>query len=224
MERIIDRFDKYMKFKGLNDNKVTVDLSFSIGMLGKSRKEGRDLSSKAVVSILNFYTDIENIWFRTGEGEMLKADNSPIKHTIPLYNIVDNDKSGIPYYDVDFIGGYDLVLNDKSVAPTYFIDFQQYNNADAWINITGQSMDPLISHGDIIAVKELVDWNTYILYGEIYAIVTDNYRTVKKIRKSSVGDDFFRLIPINKEYDEQDIPKSIVRKVYQVLGTAKKIF
>ena len=31
MNRIIDRFDEYMKFKGLNDNKVTVQLNLSKG-------------------------------------------------------------------------------------------------------------------------------------------------------------------------------------------------
>ena len=40
--RKIDRFDKYMEAKGLNDNKVTNELSLSIGLLGKSRKENRD--------------------------------------------------------------------------------------------------------------------------------------------------------------------------------------
>lgn len=68
MERIIDRFDKYMCFRELNDNVVTRDLSFSVGLIGKSRKEGRDLSRNAVDRILNFYTDINPIWLVTGEG------------------------------------------------------------------------------------------------------------------------------------------------------------
>jgi len=48
MEKKIERFDKYMKTKGLNDNKVTNDLGLSIGTLGKSRKENRDLSEKNI--------------------------------------------------------------------------------------------------------------------------------------------------------------------------------
>ena len=83
--RRIDRFDNYMKTKGLNDNKVTVQLGLSIGTLGKSRKEGRDLSNKVLNKILDFYTDLDRVWLLTGEGEMLKGstvqttygDNSP---------------------------------------------------------------------------------------------------------------------------------------------------
>lgn len=72
--RKIERFDKYMAFKGLNDNKVTVDLGLSNGTIGKSRKNGRDLSDRVVEQILNFYIDLNRIWLLTGEGEMLNKD------------------------------------------------------------------------------------------------------------------------------------------------------
>lgn len=70
--RKIERFDKYMEYKELNDNKVTVQLGLSVGTLGKSRKCGRDLSDKVIEQILNFYTDLNRIWLLTGEGEMIK--------------------------------------------------------------------------------------------------------------------------------------------------------
>lgn len=63
-----------MDASGLNDNKITVDLGLSVGTIGKSRKEGRDLSAKVIEKILNFYTDINSAWFLTGEGEMLLSD------------------------------------------------------------------------------------------------------------------------------------------------------
>ena len=69
--RIIDRFDEYMTFKHLNDNRATKDLGFSIGMIGKSRNEGRDLSKKAIHRILAVYNDLDETWLKTGEGEMI---------------------------------------------------------------------------------------------------------------------------------------------------------
>ena len=69
--RVIDRFDEYMTFKHLNDNRATKDLGFSIGMIGKSRNEGRDLSKKAVHRILAVYNDLDETWLKTGEGEMI---------------------------------------------------------------------------------------------------------------------------------------------------------
>lgn len=69
--KVIDRFDLYMKEKGLNDNRVTVQLGLSVGSIGKSRKEGRDLSKKTVAKILDYYNDLDETWLLTGNGEML---------------------------------------------------------------------------------------------------------------------------------------------------------
>lgn len=133
------------------------------------------------------------------------------------------DISGAPYYDVDFCGGFDLVLNDQTCLPAGYINLPQYNKADSWANITGHSMEPLISNGDIIALRKIEDWQTYLLYGEIYGIMTDEWRTVKRVRKAQ-NPEYILLEPINKEYDEQEIPKSIIRGVWQVLGCVKKFF
>ncbi len=72
MERKIDRFDKYMEHKKLNDNKVTRDARLAVGTLGKSRKEGKDLSNKTVEKILKSYPDINEKWLLYGEEPMLK--------------------------------------------------------------------------------------------------------------------------------------------------------
>lgn len=131
--------------------------------------------------------------------------------------------TGRPYYDVDFYGGFDEVLNDQTTVPQCYINFPQYNREGVvWCNITGHSMEPAINHGDIIAIKEVVDWQQCLIYGEIYAIVTANdLRTVKVIRKGSSGG-LLRLVPLNKEYDEQELQMSDVVRVFSVLGSMKR--
>lgn len=133
--------------------------------------------------------------------------------------------TGRPYYNVDFIEGFDLVTNDQTINPEYYIDFAPYNkDGVVWCNITGNSMEPLISNGDIIALKPLQDWNSFIEYGKTYAIVTtNNIRTVKKIRKGS-DKDHLLLIPENlKECDEQEIHKSMIKYIFLVIGCMKKL-
>ena len=76
MERAIDRFDFYMKSAGLNDNKVTVQLGLTVGLIGKSRKEGRDLSRAVISKILETYSDLNPSWLLTGEGDMLISSQS----------------------------------------------------------------------------------------------------------------------------------------------------
>ena len=74
--RVIDRFDEYMQVRRLNDNKVTLQLGLSNGVIGKSRKPGRDLSDKVIEKISKFYTDLNRAWLLTGEGEMLREPGS----------------------------------------------------------------------------------------------------------------------------------------------------
>jgi hypothetical protein len=84
--RIIDRFDKYMNFKGLNDNQVTVNCLLSVGLLGNARRGKSDLGKKAIDKILNFYQDLNQVWLMTGEGEMIKgcAEISSAADTISI--------------------------------------------------------------------------------------------------------------------------------------------
>lgn len=72
MERKIDRLDIYMKMSGLNDNKITAMTGLTNGVIGKSRKDGRDISSTVIERVLSHCTDLNAQWLLTGEGEMLK--------------------------------------------------------------------------------------------------------------------------------------------------------
>lgn len=70
-----ERLDKYMKIKGLNDNKITVETGISNGLIGKARKRG-SLSLENISKILNVYRDIDANWLLLGEGEMRKGHNN----------------------------------------------------------------------------------------------------------------------------------------------------
>lgn len=222
------RFKVALKFlleqeKVKNKSDFAKSIGIPVQLIYDTISEKLKLSSE-ILEKSELVFGISKIWMQFGEGDMLKSLDNLVEEPKSEYKIINNENRGVPYFDVDFIGGYDLIENDQTIVPAYFIDFPEYNNADEWINITGRSMDPLISHGDKIAVRELRDWDTYLLYGEVYALVTEQYRTVKIVRKSKLGDDYIRLVPINSEFDEQDIPKSIIRHVFNVLGTAKKLF
>lgn len=125
---------------------------------------------------------------------------------------------GRPYYNVDFRLGFDIMTNDQTVNPDYMIDFPPYNDVDCWINAHGDSMAPTISSGDIVALKRIDD-HSYLINGEIYAIVTTNgLRTIKRVRDNG---ETFTLIADNQEVGEQIIPKQLVTHVYHVRGTIK---
>ena len=168
-----------------------------------------------IKSIEEAFPDLNIEWLLTGEGEMLKS-GQPVP--------VKSYTRGVPYYNVDFLGGFDVILNDQTVVPEFLIDFETYNRATCWCNITGHSMEPEITSGDIIALREVKDFS-FLPLGEVYAIVTTNgLRTVKRLGPSS-DPDRYSLVPANKspEYGVQEIPKAMIARVYEVLGCMKKL-
>ena len=155
--------------------------------------------------------------FINGEAD-INDDNEVAAKTVA------QTMQGCPYYDVDFLGGFDLMANNQTNIPDGYISIPAYNTPGLiWCNITGHSMEPMINHGDIIALKELEDWHTYMPKGEVYGIVTTNgLRTVKIVRKGS-DENHVRLVPVNiSEYDEEEIPLTVIMRVFRIVGNLKR--
>lgn len=166
--------------------------------------------------------NINASWLLSGEGNMLRSESEMVEK-LPSVN---QTYEGTPYFNVDFIGGFDVIVNDQTRNPDFYINYPPYNQEGVvWCNLTGHSMEPEISNGDIIALREVTTPIQYLPAGEIYGIVTAEYRTVKRVRLSQ-KEGYIRLIPSNKseEYCEQEIPISMIIRVYAVLGSIRKFF
>lgn len=228
---IVRRIKQFIDAKGISIASFERSIGMSNASFGKSYKNGGAIGSDKIENILSVYPDINPSWLLTGRGNMLKSEEiaetdnkkKKEKEVVPEANC---KCEGAPYYNVDFIGGFDLVLNDQSRNPDYYINFPPYNKEGVvWCNITGHSMEPELNNGDFIAMKEMYSPIEYLPAGEIYGIITDDYRTIKRIRMSE-REGFVRLIPTNKspEYAEQEIPVDMIRKVYAVLGSIHTLF
>ncbi|MBO7311762.1 MAG: S24 family peptidase [Alistipes sp.] len=158
----IERFDKYLSYKGLNDNIVTNDLGLSVGTIGKSRKDGRDLSDRVVELILNFYTDLSRVWLLTGEGEMLIADTTP---RIVEASIVSNDEE----IEVDI----DALMREWHTLPENFA------------NIIGESVDFVRSCKGYLLPRHIIKLQAH--YGDA---VVDKYTRYPRIQEVEVVESF----------------------------------
>lgn len=88
MRERFERFDKYMRLKGLNDNQVTQQCSLSQGLLGQARTGKSDLGPASINKILKIYQDLNKVWLLTGEGPMLTSDMSGSVHQQSSGNVV----------------------------------------------------------------------------------------------------------------------------------------
>jgi hypothetical protein len=181
--------------------------------------QNNGISEDNIARFLALFPEVNTEWLLTGRGNMIKTE-SVREFSSPL--ISDNPNIGKPYFDVDFIAGFDEIINSQVTIPANNIIIQGFDKADLWCNVSGHSMEPKISHGDIIALRKCTVED--IQYGEIYAVVMDNIRTIKIIRKSD-DPKKLRFIPINIDnYDETEYPVSRIIHIYEVIGSISKFF
>lgn len=228
-KNIVMRIKILIEHEKVSPSKFAKMIDFNQSNLSKILNGDRKVAPNLINAICDKF-NVSYKWLVNGEGSMFLTNsdnNAPVVVDTPSADNVPtiSYSHGKPYYNVDFLGGFDIIINDQTVNPEYLIDFKKYEDADCWCNISGQSMEPLISNGDIIAIKQLHDWREFLLYGEVYGIITKDMRTVKLVTKSPKGDDYLHLVPVNKseEYQPQDIPKKLITHVFQVLGCMKKL-
>ncbi len=223
-----------------SQKELSIQIDMAPGNVSNAKKGDKRYINALIEKINNRFDNIFNEkWYLYGDGEMLNASNitkdnteESIVQKVESFQTKEslNDEpkisysEGAPYYNVDFLGGFDIVMNDQTINPEYKIDFKKYNDATCWCNVTGHSMEPEITHGDIIALKKIEDFS-FLPLGEVYAIVTtNNMRTIKRL---GVGkkNDTYTLIPSNKspEYAPQQIPINMIRTIFQVLGCMKRL-
>ena len=208
MQTIKDRVLEFIKAEEISVKRFETRASLSNGAVSKM---GDNTRRKILDKIVSAYPQLNMNWLLTGEGEML-SKNEPK----PEISYTD----GVPYYDEMFECGFNELVAPNSESPEYLIKMPGYEKATLWCNASGASMEPEISNGDIIAMRRIEDFS-FLPFGDIYGIITTNgMRTIKRLGRSS-DPTCYRLIPTNKEYDEQDIPKSMIQIVYRVLGAMK---
>lgn len=224
--RVIDRFDLYMKYKGLNDNQVTKDLGLSNGLLGKSRNKDRDMSRKIANSATKFYTDLSAAWLFSGEGSMLvnnTANNlvNPSNTSAPAVSSssIEEETKRVPLIPFEAQGGQldgfarnGVTLAQCETVPTPF------KGAQFAISVRGQSMSPAYPSGCVLFIsKNIADW---VEWGKVYVLDTENGVIVKQLAPSSLGNDFVCCKSFNDapEFAPFDVPKSTIFGIYRVVG------
>lgn len=202
-----------MAFRGLNDNKITVQLSLSVGTLGKSRKEGRDLSDKVIEKILNFYTEINRVWLLTGEGEMLSSDQ-PRSESLEVKTEM---ATTVPLIPISAQGGSlnEFVVSIKGSECERIIS--PIRGADFAIQVSGDSMAPEYPNGSRVFIKKINE-RAFIEWGKVYVLDTCNGTVIKTLVPSEKPE-CVKCISINPDpiYAPFEVNLQDVYGLYKVL-------
>lgn len=212
MERKIDRFDKFLKHKGINDNQATKLLGFSTGTISKSREKGRDLSDRSAEKALNFFQDLSRVWLLTGVGEMINNPNQPAE---AKENDSTDDVAMVPLLPIAALAGS---LSDFAVSVMYS-DCEQVvspiRGADLAITVSGESMTPEYPNGSQIFIKRINE-KAFIEWGRVYVLDTVNGSVVKRVFPSD-DENRIKCVSTNPEYPPFEINMQDVNGIYRVL-------
>ena len=122
---------------------------------------------------------------------------------------------GIAVYDIDVTAGSAelsrLLTVDRIMG---YVDMPQVNPECLIVRVSGDSMKPAISNGSFIAIRP-VSATGLVFWGQIYVVVTDNYRMVKYLRRHS-DPTYVVLHSDNPDYDDIEMPRDEIQALYIV--------
>lgn len=203
---------KFLEYKGVSKYEFYQKTGISNGIL--SQKNG--LSEENLLRFLNYFGEISPEWLLTGNGPMLRSD-------LPVAHQATKPDAGVPLIPIDAIAG---IPAGESIA-VRFIDCAHYVipefanlNVEYMIRVSGSSMYPKYSNGDILACRRVQDV-LFFQWGKIYVIDSSQGALVKRVFQDEDPDRIL-LVSDNKEhYPPFSIPKSDIRSLSIVVGVIR---
>jgi len=211
-ERILQIID----FKKLKKE----DFFKKIGMTSanfRGNAKNTPLNSNAIENILSEMPEISPEWLLTGEGDMLRKTEKQV------IEVTGGSNAGIPLIPIEAVADFAGIDNAGiryEDCERYFIPEFERIGAEFVIRVSGSSMYPKYSNGDLLACRKIYDI-LFFQWGKVYVIDSSQGQLVKRIFENE-NSDFITLVSDNKEkYPPFPMPKSDIRSLHIVLGVVR---
>ena len=182
-------------------------------------------------------------WLLTGEGSMLK-NNPSIPPTdasdtsAPSANpVIDrnnstsvathcdptNLKQGIPLIPIEVVAGWngiDVQGVTLAECTRYHVPDFEAAGAEYLIRVSGSSMYPKYSNGDLLACRKIHEV-TFFQWGKIYVIDSNQGAMVKRLFPCETNPDMLICQSDNPKYPPFELLKSEVRSISIVIGVIR---
>ena len=212
--------------------KITSDTQFAkiLGIKTSTLSSWKQRNSIDFEKIFANCEEISIDWLLTGEGNMLKNSNNPPQKAI---NVAPDDtptstndvkKVTLPLIPIDAIAGVpsgDFTGVTFAMCDQYTIPEFAARGAEFLIRVSGSSMYPKYSNGDILACKRINDI-IFFQWGKVYVIDSSQGSLVKRIFEDKTNPDNIICVSDNKEnYPPFTLPKSDIRSLSLVIGVIR---
>lgn len=217
MDGLKERLLVYINYKGLSIQAFEKNAGLSNGSVSKM---GDNTRRSTIDRISKYYSDINQSWLLTGEGDMLKNERDPDNQTNVIKEGGSNYKL-VPLIHIDSVGG---MRSNNSITdePQYiqgYIPFVNARDDDRAIIQSGTSMIPTVPPGSFLQIREVVNWRKYFGFGNIFVIeLKDGRRITKEVRRYDENPkDYVLCVSHNPDVAPEELPKSMIASVWKVI-------
>ena len=196
-------------------NEKKSDFYLKTGLSNGFLDKNENISSNNIEIIISKYPHLNVDWLITGRGDMLRNIEEVSKEYV---------KKGIPLIPIEAVAGLPSVDN----LGVIFHDCDQYivpefkdKGVEFMIRVSGSSMYPKYSNGDILACRRIHDI-LFFQWGKIYVIDSSQGALVKRVYEDKDNPDNIICVSENKErYPAFSIPKNDIRSLSIVIGVIR---
>lgn len=208
----------------------------------------KDPRSQALLRIAEHF-QVNLTWLLTGEAqpehpqpkEYRQMKTSEVEDAIVRYANPDHTgpvviefKNGtekkhelqtFPLYDITAAAGLNALHNSSQNILDY-MSIPNLAKCDGAIYLKGDSMYPLLKHGDIVAFQRIVDIPDDIYFGEMYIVdlSTPGREKIvcKYVQKSELGNEYVKLVSYNeKHHPPKDVHIKKIRAMAEVKASIR---
>lgn len=219
-----EKIKKYLKIKGLR----AIDFEKSIGASnGYINSISKGIGGDKLEKIRELYPDFDTVALFDSSNDSIIIENVSDNDTNKIVKRVAINNNGVPYYDIDYAGGWSSEEVFANQLPNFFITSPDFEKADFACNLIGQSISRRIPHRAVIGLRQINDWEFYFPTNEVYAVLMKNELRTVKIVKRSEKEGYLTLIPdplpeYNQTiYEPEEVPIHFVAKMFQIVAWAQ---
>lgn len=129
----------------------------------------------------------------------------------------------IPLYNIDVAASNVSLYNDEAQHVIGYMSVTGItDSAEKAVTVSGNSMHPIYPAGSIIAIKEIKEFDVMFEPGLAYLVETREQQVLKYLKLDEENPDNFIAVSENKNYQSFPIPKSVIVRLWKVMGRAAK--
>lgn len=214
-QAIIGRIKYLINLSGKSQAEFARQLSIDPSNLSK-HLSGKLAVSDSLINRIVVDMGVSKQWLRDGDDVPFSKTAGVAVPVVDMPQEQERKSDGIPVYDIDVTAGCTpleaQLTTDRIVG---YMSLPRLSKDTLIVRVSGDSMTPDIMDGGMIALRPVVNTDT-IFWGQIYVVVTEDFRLVKYVRRHPHSTDKVILHSANPNYDDMEVDRSDILAMFRV--------